>query len=148
MGVRGKKKIELTPSPPLGERVAAGRVRGRDSILSHLQGQKASAFGVGLSGLGQTHPYNPPAEGNTHHFIRRCDPRDHVSVRLVTSAATATTVKQVAFSLFNDDDASHQGMSGTARPGTFKRISSLFLGIKDDFHAASSARRNDLIDIG
>ncbi len=38
MGARGKKKIELTPSPPLGERVAAGRVRGRDSILSHLRG--------------------------------------------------------------------------------------------------------------
>ncbi len=37
MGARGKKRMELTPSPPMGEREAEGRGRRRDSIFSHLQ---------------------------------------------------------------------------------------------------------------
>ncbi|PYV38401.1 MAG: hypothetical protein DMG06_25750, partial [Acidobacteria bacterium] len=36
MGARGKKSLELTPSPPLGERVAAGRVR--EPIIFILDG--------------------------------------------------------------------------------------------------------------
>ncbi len=38
---RGKGGLQggVTPSPPLGERLAAGRVRGQDSIFSHLRGQ-------------------------------------------------------------------------------------------------------------
>jgi hypothetical protein len=39
-----EKSLELTPSPPLGERVAEGRVRGCIEIFSHLQG-----FSGGLS---------------------------------------------------------------------------------------------------
>jgi len=37
VGARGKKSLLLTPSPPLGERVAAGRVRGWIGIFSRLR---------------------------------------------------------------------------------------------------------------
>jgi len=37
VGARGKKSLLLTPSPPLGARVAAGRVRGWIGIFSRLR---------------------------------------------------------------------------------------------------------------
>ncbi len=57
---RGKKKIELTPSPPLGERVAEGRVRGVIQFLHTFRGP-----GGGRKSQGTNPLESPLTKGDT-----------------------------------------------------------------------------------